>query len=138
MISKAMVSQSEEYVQLYTAVSCWVDLSEAQWQQFAGIFKMRQVEARQFIALPGATQHEIIFVNQGLLRFYYVGEDGQETNKAFIGEDEFAGPLASAALSLPLYFGIQALESAQILVAQYSDYVNLFEIDFVFERVGRN
>ncbi len=129
--------QTEEYEQLHTAVSPWVTLSEAQWQQFAVIFRSRHVAKRQFIVLPGATQHEILFVNQGLLRFYYVGEDGQETNKAFIGEDEFAGPLASAALGLPLYFGIQALEATQMLVAQYEDYVNLFEQDLIFERLGR-
>ena len=126
-----------EYGQLYTAVSQWVDLSEQQWQQFAAIFKLRQVDAREFIVLPGANQHEIIFVNEGLLRFYYIDEEGEEANKAFIGENEFAGPLASAALGLPLYFGIQALEPTQMLVAQYSDYVNLFEQDLVFERLGR-
>ena len=128
---------SDDFVQLKTAVSQWVDLSEAQWQQFAAIFKLRQVEAREFIVLPGANQHEIIFVNEGLLRFYYIDEEGEEANKAFIGENEFAGPLASAALGLPLYFGIQALEPTQMLVAQYKDYVNLFEQDLVFERLGR-
>lgn len=129
--------QVNEFGQLYTAVSQWVALSEQQWQQFAAIFKLRQVEAREFIVLPGANQHEIIFVNEGLLRFYYIDEEGEEANKAFIGENEFAGPLASAALGLPLYFGIQALEPTQMLVAQYSDYVNLFEQDLVFERLGR-
>ena len=127
----------EDFTQLKTAVSQWVDLSESQWQQFAAIFKLRQVDAREFIVLPGANQHEIIFVNQGLLRFYYIDEEGEEANKAFIGENEFAGPLASAALGLPLYFGIQALEPTQMLVAQYKDYVNLFEQDLVFERLGR-
>lgn len=87
--------------------------------------------------MPGANQHEIIFVNQGLLRFYYIDEDGEEANKAFIGENEFAGPLASAVLGLPLYFGIQAVEQTQMLVAQYSDYINLFEQDLIFERLGR-
>lgn len=132
-----MEFQSEEFAQLHTAVSQWVNLNEAQWQQLAAIFRPRRVEARQFIVLPGADQHEIIFVNEGLLRFYYVGEDGEETNKAFIGENEFAGPLASAALGLPLYFGIEALEPTHMLVAQYNDYVNLFEQDLVFERLGR-
>lgn len=37
--------EKSEYGQLQTAVSQWVDLSEAQWQQFAAIFKLRQVEA---------------------------------------------------------------------------------------------
>ena len=125
--------KEEAYSQLKTAVSQWVELSEKQWQQLATIFGLREAETRQHIVLPGAIEHEIIFVNQGLLRFYYLGEDGEETNKAFIGENEFAGPLASAALGLPLYFGIQALEETQMLVAQYSDYINLFEQDLVFD-----
>lgn len=131
------VNHAEVYAQLHTAVSRWVDLSAVQWGQLAALFRPRQAESRQPIALPGADTHEIIFVNQGLLRFYYLSEEGKETNKAFIGEGEFAGPLASAALGLPLYFGIEALEPTQMLVARYNDYVNLLEADLVFERLGR-
>lgn len=137
MLLKSTTTQEEAFAKLHTAVAQWVDLTETQWQQLAAIFKPRQAEVRQFIVLPGATQHEVMFVTQGLLRFYYVGEDGKETNKAFIAENEFAGPLASASLNLPLYFGIQALEETHMLVAQYDDYVNLYEQDLIFERLGR-
>ena len=129
--------KEEAYVQLKTAVSQWVVLSDKQWQQFASIFRVREVGIRKNIVLPGATKHEIFFVNQGLLRFYYLGENGEETNKAFVAENEFAGPLASAALGLPLYFGIQSLEATRMLVAQYADYIQLFDLDLVFERLGR-
>jgi len=137
MLLKTDSTKQQAFAQLHTAVSQWVDLSETQWQQVAGIFKLRQVEARQLLVLPGTTQHEVMFVTQGLLRFYYINEEGEEANKAFIGENEFAGPLASAALNLPLYFGIQALEDTQMLAASYSDYVNLYEQDLIFERLGR-
>ncbi|MCL4262595.1 MAG: Crp/Fnr family transcriptional regulator [Anaerolineae bacterium] len=130
-------SNAPEYGQLHTAVSQWVDLSATQWQQFAAIFRPRLSEKGQYVALPGDNTHQIIFVIAGLLRFYYVDEEGQETNKAFVGENEFAGPLASAVLGLPLYFGIQALEATRLLMAPYTAYAHLFDQDLVFERLGR-
>lgn len=51
------------------------------------------------------------------MRFYYLAEDGAETNKAFIAENTFAGPLAAAVLKLPVIYGIQALEPTSLLVA---------------------
>lgn len=130
-------SNAPEYGQLHTAVSQWVDLSATQWQQLAAIFRPRLAEKGQYVALPGDNTHQIIFVNDGLLRFYYIDEEGQETNKAFVGENEFAGPLASAIAGLPLYFGIQALETTHLLAAPYANYARLFEQDLIFERLGR-
>ena len=81
-------------------------------------FTVRRVAARAYISLPGDATHELLFVCQGLLRFYYVSGDGKESNKAFIAENEFAGPLASAMLNLPIYYGIQALEPTTLLAAR--------------------
>lgn len=123
--------------QLRNAVAQWVALSGAQWTSLRAIFRPRRVESREFVALPGAEAHELLFVCQGLLRFYYVDGNGRETNKAFIAENEFAGPLASSALALPLYYGIEALEPTTLLVAPFSAFTALFEQQPVFDRLGR-
>ena len=122
---------------LRTATEKWAALDESQWARLADIFTVRQVAARAYVSLPGDATHELLFVCQGLLRFYYVSEDGKESNKAFIAENEFAGPLASAMLNLPIYYGIQALESTTILVAPFTQFTALYQEDPVFERLGR-
>ena len=127
----------EQYQQMRNALSSWVNLSNDQWRQLAKIFQSRTVNHREHILLPDTAVHEIYFVCHGLLRFYYLSDDGVESNKAFIPENTFAGSLAALALNLSVLYGIQALEPTTYLVTQFSEFVALFEQDPVFERLGR-
>ena len=95
----------------------------AQWEQLAAIFQLKQVGDRDHVILPGATVHELYFVCRGLLRFYYLADDGTESNKAFVAENTFAGSLAAANLDLPMVYGIQALEPTEYLVAKFKQHL---------------
>lgn len=123
--------------QLYTQITQWAAIDTAEWQKLLAIFRLRHVPARSTVALPGEAAHDLIFVSSGLLRFYYLSEEGKETNKAFVAEDEFAGALASASLGLPLYFGIEALEETTMLVAPFAQFTALYDQHPIFERLGR-
>lgn len=129
--------KSSSFDQLHTAVSAWVTLDKAQWKALANTFATCHAQPREHIGLPGDTKHDLIFVSDGLLRFYYLSPDGKESNKAFVAENEFAGPLASAMLGLPLYYGIEALEETTMLVAPLADFTALYHQHAVFERLGR-
>ena len=95
---------------LHMALAQWVDLDIPPWQRLAAIFELRTVPAQEHLLLPGDRVYELLFAYEGLLRFYYAASDGTESNKAFIAEDMFAGPLAASALDLPVLYGIQTLE----------------------------
>jgi CRP-like cAMP-binding protein len=125
------------YQQLRTAVNQWVELTDRQWDKLAAIFHLRTIREQEQMLLPGDYVHELLFVCSGLLRFYYLSEDGTESNKAFAAENMFAGPLAASMLDLPVIYGVQALESTTLLIASYSDFVALFDEDPVFDRLGR-
>lgn len=123
--------------QMRHSVQQWVTLSEPQWQMLAAIFNPKTLEARQHLFYPGSKAFELVFVCQGLLRFYYLDEAGKESNKAFIAENTFAGPLAAAALDLPVIYGVEALEATTLLAADFTKFVALFDQDPVFDRLGR-
>ena len=122
---------------LIHAAERWTPLDEAQQRTLADAFAIREVEAQAHLVLPGATDHDVLFVARGLLRFYYPADDGRESNKAFVAEGEFAGALAAANLGLPLLYGVQALEPTTVLATPYTDFVALMEADPAFERLGR-
>lgn len=122
---------------LRQALAQWVALSDAQWQQVARIFTVRQAAVHEHLLLPGSTVHEVLFVCQGLLRFYYLNEKGTDSNKAFIAENTFAGPLGASALRLPVIYGVQALEPTTLLVTSFADFTALYDQDPVFDRLGR-
>ena len=123
--------------QLKTALAAWVDLDDDQWHRLVGLFEVRTAREQEHLLLPGDRIYELFFVCEGLLRFYYLADNGTESNKAFIAEDQFAGPLAASALDLPVIYGVQTLEPTTLLAARYADFVTLFEEHPVFDRLGR-
>lgn len=123
--------------QLRTTVNQWVTLTDRQWETLVAIFRVRKIAEQTHLLLPGDYVYELLFVCSGLLRFYYLSEDGIESNKAFIAENTFAGPLAASVLDLPVIYGIQALEPTTLLVADYADFVALFDEHPLFDRLGR-
>ena len=122
---------------LVSAARAWADLSDDQAAAFASLFAEREVAARALVALPGAADHDVLFVARGLLRFYYPADGGKESNKAFVAEGEFAGALAAAGLGVPILYGIEALEPTTVLSAPYTAFVALMDRDPAFERLGR-
>jgi CRP-like cAMP-binding protein len=125
------------YQSFYDQVHQWVSLSPEQYEQLLAIFHEQSFHKKEHVVLPGNNNHEIVFVLHGLLRFYYLSEDGTESNKAFIDNGTFAGSLASYILDLPLFYGIQALEDTVLLRARYEDFTSLYKINLIFDRLGR-
>lgn len=115
----------------------WVALTELQWRTFATIFEERVLDTGEHLHYPGDSEHKLIFVSSGLLRFYYLAEDGKESNKAFLSEGTFGGALAAAGMGLPLIYGVEALEDTSLLTADLSDLSALFDEHPIFDRFGR-
>ena len=115
----------------------WVALPDAVWQRFERLFTSRTVSAGTYLLHPGDRVFELLFVGDGLLRFYYTDKEGRERNKAFISEGMFAGPLAASLLDLPVMYGIEALEPTTLYAAPYTDFIALFDEDPLFDRLGR-
>ena len=125
------------YEQLRFAMKEWVELSDLQWRTFSSIFRERAVAAGTPVLYPGSADYELMFVCEGLLRFYYLSENGTASNKAFVTGGSFAGPLAAAGLGLPIMYGVEALEDTTLLAADFKDFTALFEEHPVFDRFGR-
>ena len=119
------------------ALSAWVALNERQWERVLGLFRPKIIPSRTHLAHPGSHLHEMAFVTSGLLRYYYIDQNGAESNKAFVNENMFAGPLVPARLNMPIYYGIEALEDTELLVASFAELQALYDDDPIYERLGR-
>jgi CRP-like cAMP-binding protein len=134
-LNAAVVSTA--YQQLREALAQLVELPDSHWDTLASLFYIKVLRNREHVFFPGATVHELVFVCEGLLRFYYTDADGTDANKAFIVGGEFACPMAAATLCLPVYYGVQALEPTTLLAARFTDFSRLYEQHPVFDRIGR-
>ncbi len=53
-------------------------------------------DAQQHLLQAGALADRIFYLCQGLVRFYYLTEDGREHNKSFVGTGQFAGAVQTS------------------------------------------
>lgn len=95
------------------------------------------VGAGDILHRAGDTDDSIFFVNKGLLRFYYITEDGKEHNKSFSIENQFAGGLSISDQSIPTRYFIQAMEESQVLRIPLNDLNGLFSISHTWANLGR-
>lgn len=134
---KSFTDTSELYNRLRDALGQWAELPDEQWNELASVFQIKTADSKEYVLLPGDTDYELMYVYEGLLRIYYIDEDGEESNKAFPAEGMFAGPLATALLDIPSRYGIQALEPTRMLATNYDNYFDILERHPAFDRLGR-
>ncbi|MEM6645604.1 MAG: Crp/Fnr family transcriptional regulator [Bacteroidota bacterium] len=123
--------------QLHAAVRCWMTPTDAAQQAFGALFTAHEVAANALVSLPGTMQHELVFVCDGLLRFYYPAAEGKQANKAFITANTFAGAYAASALGTPVLYGVQALEPTRLLAADFAAVRALYDAHPSLDRFGR-
>ena len=63
----------------------------------------------------GESADSVFFICSGLVRFFYITEEGKEHNKSFSKENQFVGATQNTVLPEPSRFYIQALEPTQTL-----------------------
>ena len=104
---------------------------------FLGLLRSRSLEAGEYFVRAGEQSTELAFINSGLLRFFYQTEDGKESNKSFITENQFAAAYSAFLTDKPARFNIQALEPSHLLVAELQSIVDLFARHQCWEKLGR-
>ena len=123
--------------QLYVQVEKFSRLTEAAWDDLSRLFRLLNLSKGGHIVSPGDATSGLYFVCSGLLRYYYIAEDGKEWNKAFIAENTLTASFSEDFLGYPSPYGIQALENSFLLSARYVDFEALYELHTSIERLGR-
>ena len=75
------------------AVEAFVPAEAAALERLLGCMRRRTVEAGQHVLRAGERATEVHLVLDGLLREYYLLDDGTERTKSFVIEGQFAGSL---------------------------------------------
>lgn len=124
-------------------LSQWADFRDAEWDMLRALFRPRRIGKSEYVLQPGEKPSEILFICSGLLRYYYAaeggfhGKDGKDSNKVFLSEGMFTGPVAGCPLSLDALCGIQALEPTVALAADATAFNALYDLHPIFDRLGR-
>jgi CRP-like cAMP-binding protein len=114
-----------------------VRLPPAEWRALEGLLKPRRLAKGEEFIRPGDSARRIGIVRAGLLRFYYVDPDGDESTKAFRGPGELAAAYAEAISGVPSRTFIQALEDSEILEGDYARVTALFSRHPAWQELAR-
>lgn len=73
-----------------------------------------ELVAGEHLFWQGDLDRQVYLLERGLLKVYYLSEDGKETVKSFISSGESIGSLTSAHQGAPCPFNVQALEPSSL------------------------
>jgi CRP-like cAMP-binding protein len=95
-------------------ISQYVQLPDAELEAVLGKFKKRSIKKNGFLLLEGETCKDLVFVQNGCLRLYYVHED-IEVSVWFALKHSSAIEMYSFISETPSNYFLQAIENTEIL-----------------------
>ncbi|WP_415902964.1 Crp/Fnr family transcriptional regulator [Neptuniibacter sp. QD29_5] len=106
-------------------------------KQHSGSLALKCFQQEEMLLSAGEVGKHVFFITEGLVRFFYLTENGKEHNKSFAAEQQFAGPLCSFAKPEPCRFYIQALDTTQVLQIPLQVLNELFGTSLEWANIGR-
>jgi CRP-like cAMP-binding protein len=132
-----MAPTQEQMQALHETINRVSPIPAGLWQAAAPLFSERLYHKDEYLLRAGEVGEWTYFVWRGVLRLFYITNDGREYVKSFGAEGDFCGSLASSLSGQPNRFHIQALEECQVVRARFADITRLFPTDIRWERLGR-
>lgn len=112
-------------------------LPDPAWRAFAAQLKPRHLDKGEFFTKPGERAPDVGFPATGILRMYYVRDDGREFNKAFLTTGDLCGLFDALVLDQPSRLCIEALQPSVLLTVPWQTLAALYERDLHWATIGR-
>jgi len=100
-------------------------IPEAEWLWLQARLKARVFAPGDVLFRPGVMDAGIHFIQQGLVRYFYLTEDGLERNHTFAAEGNLTGCLPTFAGGEPCSFTVEAIEATRTLEIPSSVFLSL-------------
>ena len=104
----------------------FVSFTPKEKERIKAAITSRDVPKNYMLIDLGQTARETYFINKGLLRFYYLTDEGNEITGFIFQENMFAGSHESFFSQLPSIQILETLEDSELLVFSYEQLQQLF------------
>jgi CRP-like cAMP-binding protein len=111
--------------QLMKVLQSWADIPSEQRTAIAEIFRPALVEPDAVLLHASEYPQTLAFIVSGLLRLYYIHDNGDEYTNSFYVENDIVSAYSALLLNEPSRLFIQALEPSSLLVADFQSYHGL-------------
>lgn len=118
-------------------IAQYITLSNEERDYFISVLLPKKLRKRQYLVQAGDACRYECFINKGCLRQYYVDEAGQEHIVMFAEEGWWISDMYGLVTGKAALTNVDALEDAELLLIERSNFENLMLQYPVFERFFR-
>lgn len=131
----AMDSATEIF--LKSVKSVCPGLTESELSLFASKLSLLELEKKAFFLQAGKIQKSIGFITRGLIRSFFIDQDGVERTVGFYSEGDYATHYPAFITRKPSRYSIQCLEPTSFACLTFDDMQWIYQQSPKFERYGR-
>ena len=114
-----------------------ITLSETTKNLIGSIFSYDELKKGDYFIKKGQYAKEIAFLEKGIVRAYYINNEGKEYNKTFFSAPSIVGSYAALISKEPNQVAQQALTDCIVWKAHFSKIEALSEGNYEIERLRR-
>ena len=112
-------------------------LSDDELSLLASKLTFKELKKKDIFLQPGKVQKEIGFIVQGLVRSFYIDNNGNEITVGFYKEGDYATHYPAYITRQQSLYTIQSLEPTGMVCLAYEDQQWIYQQSANFERYGR-
>jgi CRP-like cAMP-binding protein len=128
---------SNQYKNIRQVLSSYIEISDEEWREYVSMLKVKVFKKRTTILCEGHICKEVLFINSGLLRIYFVDNNEDEKTFHFALENTFATDYKSFLTEIPATYSIQAMEDTEVFVMSLEMIQNGYQKLRFGEKLGR-
>lgn len=118
-------------------ISNYVVLSDAELEEVTGKFKKKEIKKNDYLFKQGDTCKDLIFVQQGCLRLFYLKDD-VDVSVWFAFEQSSAIEICSFISESPSNYFLQAIEASEVLFLPKTELNKLYVSHPKMQEMMRN
>lgn len=112
-------------------------IPENEWTYVSARLRQRNFDADELLIRAGEPVTEFYFIVKGLVRYFYLTQDGKEFNKLFAVENDFVGSFSYKIPNELCPFSAQALEHTETVALPVKLIEEAYNRHPAWERLGR-
>ena len=116
-----------KYERLYLFLRRQVEISKEEIEYMMSFSKIKILKKKEFLFQEGEIARYVGFVNQGVLRYYYIDNNGNELIIYFAQEEWWIGDLNSFYSDTPTPYFLQALEHCELFLFNCQNFDHIRE-----------
>ncbi|TXD47722.1 Crp/Fnr family transcriptional regulator [Polaribacter sp. IC073] len=107
---------NSKFKNIHQVISSYIEISDAEWSYYSSMLQLKVIKKKRIVLSEGNICREVFFINKGLLRIFFVDNNGEEKTFHFALENTFATDYKSFLKEVPSNYSIQAMEDTEVAV----------------------